>query len=224
MRCIAVGWIVSVVVASGAVAQEGREADASRPVLVLTGADSHDRTGFHRVATYAALQELWLRHLGKTEDDRYRGSGIPAIHVDFDKYMVAVIVQVERRTSRGLEIVSVREQDDAVVLRYRNLSYQTSGPPGAGPPPVPVTGAYVRGPAEVRQAAGDRGSDRSIEGAAAAVAAEGADRGGVRRAQKKAGPGDAALCVPGPALSGGEEGRVTSGPRHALRRGRGASS
>jgi hypothetical protein len=143
MRCIAVGWIVSVVVASGAVAQEGREADASRPVLVLTGADSHDRTGFHRVATDAALQELWLRHLGKTEDDRYRGSGIPAIHVDFDKYMVAVIVQVERRTSRGLEIVSVREQDDAVVLRYRNLSYQTSGPPGAGPPPVPVTGAYA---------------------------------------------------------------------------------
>jgi len=111
----------------------------SKPILVLSGADSHmDQPAFHRVASQKAWNSLWLFHLGKTESDQFR-EHLPIVTIDFEKNIVIAIFRGAATNSRGLQIVSVDEARDDITLHFDDMSYQTVGGLGDGGGSVHVT-------------------------------------------------------------------------------------
>ncbi len=111
-------------------------AGQSRPLIVLAGADSKvEKAAYYRVSSEEAWQRIWLSHLGKTEEDRFREQ-MPIVQIDFKKCMVIAIFKGAASNSRGLDIISIDEQDDTVSLRFDDMSYQTAGGLDGGRVPV----------------------------------------------------------------------------------------
>lgn len=118
---------------------------AIRPSVVLTGSDSHiQKRGYHRVESKKEWIKLWRQHKGDkgtAEYDRdFNPLGLPRI--EFDQVMVIAIFQGSGWNSAGLEAVEVREQQDHVLFRFDDKSYQTAGPDGGGRQ-VTVYGFFV---------------------------------------------------------------------------------
>src|SRR5262249_26985799 len=93
-----------------------------KPIAVLSGANSKvSRKSYERIATDAAMQEAWARHLGTSVDDAYR----PQFEVDFKRCLVIAVFQGDRINARGIAIESVQPRKNALVVRCLNLGYQT---------------------------------------------------------------------------------------------------
>lgn len=112
------------------IAADARKAGSvTSPLAVLTGNDSHvKKRAYERIASPADWKKTWLTHLGKKEDTIYR----PAMEVDFDRCEVVAVFAGESWNSCGFQIDSVTEQDDSIVVRFEDISYQTVGPDGGG--------------------------------------------------------------------------------------------
>lgn len=99
----------------------------TKPLLVLTGANSRvEKAGYYRVASEEAWKKLWLDHLGKTEREIFQEQ-LPALTIDFERCMVIAIFQGAKTNSRGITVASVVEGNDAITLRFDDISYQTLG-------------------------------------------------------------------------------------------------
>ncbi|HEV2293884.1 MAG TPA: hypothetical protein VGR35_08500 [Tepidisphaeraceae bacterium] len=125
--------LVSIVVCSTAllmVAADARKpAVVMAPLTVLTGNDSHvKKPTYERITSAADWKKTWLNHLGMKEDTIYR----PAMEVDFSRCEVIAVFEGESWNSCGFRIDSVTEQDDSIVVRFDDISYQTAGPDGGG--------------------------------------------------------------------------------------------
>lgn len=144
--CLVVGLMcLGVELAAAAEPQGDKAAGAVSPCVVLTGADSHVfEHSYHRVTSMKEWSEIWKKHMGLKQGEVYdfyfNPAGLPL--VDFERYMVIAIFQGSSWNSAGLEAVSVSEQQDRVVFRFDDKSYQTSGPDGGGKQ-VTVYGFFV---------------------------------------------------------------------------------
>jgi hypothetical protein len=97
---------------------------ARMPLVVLSGADSEIRqASYRRITEPDEWAKLWASHMRRTVDDPYS----PQLDVDFERCMVVAILRGERRNSRGIQIDSIEDSDDALVIRFTQLGYQTSG-------------------------------------------------------------------------------------------------
>ncbi|MGD9635688.1 MAG: hypothetical protein AB7G28_07545 [Pirellulales bacterium] len=104
------------------------------PLATLSGADSEVRTAsYRRLTSPEEWAQTWANHLGTSVDDAYR----PHFEVDFGRCMVVVIFRGEKRNSRGIQIDSAAETEDAVVICFTQLGYQTSGADNNKPPDRP---------------------------------------------------------------------------------------
>ena len=95
-----------------------------RPLMVLTGAKSQLRDpAYHRITTADQLTEVWRSHLGPVFN---RGDD-PAPQVDFERCMVIAMLEGASVNSHGLRIEAVAQKYDTIILRFDDISYQTSG-------------------------------------------------------------------------------------------------
>jgi hypothetical protein len=116
----------SLLVTLSALAQDSKAA-LTKPLLVLTGADSHViKPAYQRITSEAAWQQLWLSHLGKTEADSFR-EHLPIVQIDFEKCMLIAVFRGVATNSRGVNVISVEEQEASVCVRFDDMSYQTAG-------------------------------------------------------------------------------------------------
>lgn len=102
-----------------------------KPLLVLTGAKSAVmKAAYHRLESADQLKMTWRAHIGP----EYDHGDLPVPEVDFDHCSVVALFQGSSFNSRGLQIVEVQEKDDATVLRFDDVSYQTNGAANAVTP------------------------------------------------------------------------------------------
>jgi hypothetical protein len=74
-------------------------ARASRPLIAISGADSHvQRTTYDRIINPDDWDSAWASHLGTRKDDAYRSR----FEIDFERCMVVVIFRGERVNVRGV--------------------------------------------------------------------------------------------------------------------------
>src|SRR5262249_46971048 len=93
------------------------------PLTVLTGNDSHvKKRVFLRIASAVDWKRTWLDHLGMKEDTIYR----PAMEVDFTRCEVVAVFEGALVNSCGLRVDSITESNDAIVVRFDDISYQTA--------------------------------------------------------------------------------------------------
>jgi hypothetical protein len=97
---------------------------ASKPLMAISGADSHVRKpSYERVTSQQDLSRVWSIHLGTSQDDAYR----PLLDVDFDRCLVVAIFRGEQRNIRGIQINSLSEAAESVLIRFLEIGYQTAG-------------------------------------------------------------------------------------------------
>lgn len=144
MRAVAVSLSAAglIAAAAGAVvtarwsAAGAQEATAPRsaaadtvPLVGVWGAKSAIKErSYARVTNAEDWTALWLRHVGADaakHSPYYNAEGVP--DVDFTRCMVVAICQGERWNSAGVRVVSVSEDDERVLVRFDDRSYQTAG-------------------------------------------------------------------------------------------------
>jgi len=140
-----VAVMVCTVFANGISAEQKNAAAIVRPCVTITGADSKvSERSYHRITSEEDWTRVWQKHKGQKEggeyDLYYNPLGLPV--VDFDRYMVIGIFQGSGMNSAGLNAVSVSEEQDRIVFRFKNRYYQTAGPDGGGKE-VTVYGFFV---------------------------------------------------------------------------------
>ena len=135
MTMILVVGFTSLAVTLGADAEADKPAAVVSPCVALTGADSQvSGRGYDRITSLNDWARLWQKHKGQKDGEQYDlyhdPLGLPL--VDFDRYMVIVIFQGSAWNSAGVEAVSVLEEQERIVFRFDDKSYQTLGPDGGG--------------------------------------------------------------------------------------------
>lgn len=119
-----------------AVSSEGDKTPAAiSPCVALTGADSHvSERGYFRITTLKDWTRIWQEHKGLKQNEEYDvysdPAGLPL--VDFERFMVIAVFQGRSWNSAGLRAVSIVEEQERIVFRFDDKSYQTAGPDGGG--------------------------------------------------------------------------------------------
>ncbi len=121
----------------GLAAADDNARQTTRPLVTLTGPDSHvKKPSYHRVTSEAEWIKVWQRHQGAKEskdyDLFYNPLGLP--YIDFEKCMVIAVFRGDGWNSAGLKAAAVLEDKDGIVLRFEDKGYQTAGrgPDGGG--------------------------------------------------------------------------------------------
>jgi hypothetical protein len=117
-----------------AVAAHDKATASESPCVALTGSDSHvSERGYHRITSMNDWKKLWQKHKGQNDEQEYDQFYDPLALpvVDFDRYMVIAIFQGRAWNSAGL-VVSVSDEEERIVFRFNDKSYQTLGPDGGG--------------------------------------------------------------------------------------------
>ncbi len=94
-----------------------------------------------RITSEAEWTRLWLRHLGSdTKPERYshyyNPEGVP--HVDFEHCMVVAVTAGKRHNAAGVDAVSIIDEGAQIRFRFRDRTFQTSGPDGGAQAVTPV--------------------------------------------------------------------------------------
>jgi hypothetical protein len=124
---------------------ENALAGANRPLVTLTGTDSHVTEGsYHLIKSEKEWTKIWQRHKGVKEsedyDRFYNPLGLPEIN--FDKCMVIAAFQGSGWNSAGLSTTALKEEEHRIVFRFVSKGYQTAGQDG-GRKRVTVYGFFV---------------------------------------------------------------------------------
>jgi hypothetical protein len=128
--CITCLWVVTIAGAS-----EQSAARQTKPCVSITGPDSHVRTQrFHRIISDKEWAHIWQEHQGRRPDKEnyFRDNLLTWPVIDLDNYMVIVIFLGKSTNCVGLRVVSIAEDNTAIVLRFERDGYQTLGPKGSG--------------------------------------------------------------------------------------------
>lgn len=119
----------------GPATAEGNAHQTIRPIVTLTGPDSHmkERSNY-RITSEDEWIKIWQRHKGVKEskhyDVFYDPLGLP--YIDFEQCMVIAVFQGAGWNSAGLKVFAILDEKDRIVLRFKDKSYQTGGPDGGG--------------------------------------------------------------------------------------------
>jgi len=148
MKRLIVGLVIGIVCSlAGLYAATAREPAGKplKPCVVITGADSHVvQRQYHRITSTNNWTRLWQKHKTEKVTDQYDLYYDPLTLplIDFDRYMVIAIFQGSGWNSAGLTAVSISEEDNRIIFRFDDKSYQTGGPDGGGKK-VAVYGFFV---------------------------------------------------------------------------------
>lgn len=113
-----------------------------KPLVVLSGKNSEiHQASYRRITEPDEWTKIWASHVGTSVDDPYS----PRFEADFERCMVIAILRGEQRNSRGMQLDSIEDTEDALVIRFTQLGYQTSGADNNKPPDRPF--AFVVLPA-----------------------------------------------------------------------------
>lgn len=109
-------------VTSPAATREADDRPVAEPLVWMAGLDSEIRERTYlRITNAAEWKRLWKRHLG-SKYDRYYG---PNVDVDFERVMVIAIFNGAAANTRGIEVTSVHESEQSILIRFNVLGYQT---------------------------------------------------------------------------------------------------
>lgn len=112
----------------------------SKPLLAVSGTDSHiKKPSYLRVTTEKDWNDIWSRHLGTSEDDYYR----PLFEVDFDRCLVIAVFRGEQIQTRRLQIESVSENAESVIIRFWEIGYGVFLGPGESASPAERPYAFI---------------------------------------------------------------------------------
>jgi hypothetical protein len=102
------------------------------PLVTWQGPDSAvAQAGYFRIADEEGWVKLWERHVGEpAKRDNISRPFMP--RVNFDRCMVVAIFKGDATNSNGVTVESVSQDDERVLLRIDESTYQTSGPDGGG--------------------------------------------------------------------------------------------
>jgi hypothetical protein len=130
---VAVAFGLFLVIAGGVAASEP-QSPISKPLVALSGVDSHvTNPSYKRVATPRDWARVWSRHVGELADEGYE----PAMYVDFDRCVVVAIFRGDKRQIDSLRVHSVTENAFEVMIRLNELGYGIALRQGEKlPPPV----------------------------------------------------------------------------------------
>lgn len=96
----------------------------SKPLVVMSGEVSHVAKPLcRRLASPEEWARVWASHLGTTVDDAYR----PILEIDFDRCLIVAIFRGREANVLGIEINSLSEVADLVIIRFSTLGYQSAG-------------------------------------------------------------------------------------------------
>jgi hypothetical protein len=145
MITILVVGFTSLGLSHGVMAPAQKATAVVSPCVALTGTRSHvSERGYRRITSVKDWVTLWQKHKGQKDGEQYDlyfdPLEIPVI--DFDRYMVIAVFQGNGSNSAGLNAVSVLEEQERIVLRFDDKTYQTIGPDGGGKQ-VTVYGFFV---------------------------------------------------------------------------------
>ena len=105
-----------------ATSHPSQDRPVAEAVAYLSGGDSQiTQQSFFRVSDAAQWQELWLEHLGQREVSIYQ----PKFEVDFSRSMVIAIFNGKATNTCGIEVCSIHESEQSILIRYEVEGYQT---------------------------------------------------------------------------------------------------
>src|SRR5688572_8536266 len=113
--------------------QQAKEPGGAKPYVSLWGADSKVKEkSYELITTPEQLATVWSKHSGKEEtvDSGFNESGRP--EVDFDRCLVIAIFEGDSGNTAGIGCAGIIEEEKTLTVRFRNRTYQTSGPGGGG--------------------------------------------------------------------------------------------
>ena len=115
---------------AGSFAVIGMEDSAGhrRSLVSWTGSETEAPRGIELARTEEQFVCLWQRHLGEEETGRYDMYNELAVpRIDFDRCMVIAIFEDKRFNCAGYRVKSISERDGALLFRYDDMPYQTTG-------------------------------------------------------------------------------------------------
>lgn len=99
-------------------------APGTKPLLTLAGTDSRVAPrAFHRVTSESQWQSLWREHRGADAAN----SVAPQPQVDFNRCTIVAAFAGQTHNCSGLEVVTVLETADSVIVRFQFPGYATGG-------------------------------------------------------------------------------------------------
>lgn len=108
------------------------QAGSDAVLVAWQGPDSAvTERGYFRVQEEEDWIKLWERHIGKpAERDNIGRPFMP--RVNFERCMVVAIFQGEGWNSNGVTVESISQDDERILLRFDESTYQTAGIDGGG--------------------------------------------------------------------------------------------
>jgi hypothetical protein len=99
----------------------------ARPCVVISGTDSHvTGEGCYRITSAREWARLWQAHKGHKSAEKYNDFYDPLTlpEIDFDNYMVIAVFRGGDANNAGLDVESVDEKKDQLVVRFWDKHYQ----------------------------------------------------------------------------------------------------
>lgn len=118
---------------------------STRPCVVMTGADSEvTDPSYQRILSEDEWVKVWQQHKGQEAAGKYDFFYDPLAlpRIDFEQYMVVVILEGGGWNCAGLTAESVTEKEEQITMRFGRKPFQTAGPDGGGRK-VSVYGFFV---------------------------------------------------------------------------------
>jgi hypothetical protein len=111
-----------------------------KPCVVISGADSLvAKPRYQRITSLDEWARVWQEHKGAKittpYDFFYDPLTIPQI--DFENYMVVAVFGGENWNSAGYRGDSISEDNNRLILKFKEKGYQTAGPGGGGKKAAP---------------------------------------------------------------------------------------
>jgi hypothetical protein len=126
LRCLLVAALLPTALAAAQ--------SSTKPLASFDGAHSGiDEQTYERITAAKEFQDLYMKHLGEDPekfDAFYNPHGVPII--DFERCMVVAVFRGMKVNSAGVEVKSVTEDADRIVLRFADRSFQTRGEDSSG--------------------------------------------------------------------------------------------
>ncbi len=112
-----------ILLACSAVASAESSPSVVKPLVVFTGSDSKiDVKTVLQITSQKKLDELWAKHVGKTETDNRR-----CPEIDFDRCILVAAFQGATVNQLGNRVDETIESPDSITLRVNRISYQSAG-------------------------------------------------------------------------------------------------
>jgi hypothetical protein len=99
-----------------------------KPCVAITGANSRvTKCRYQRITSADEWTRVWQEHKGEKPTGKYDLFYDPLLLplIDFDHFMVIAIFEGDGSNNAGFQSVSIVEEDNRMVFRFRNKGYQT---------------------------------------------------------------------------------------------------